>query len=181
MSRVTVEACIRLDVRDLARRGYLFRGWSGLWKWSSGPSVRLEVLDDAVRVSCRVDGEPLSYAITLTRTRCHYGGSRPWFHCPEPGCGRRSAVLFLPRRSFACRRCSGLAYQTQHESPDGRLLLKAQRIWERLGCEFGEEEPEKPKGMHWRTFERLTEAADMAYLESFHTGRMARMLAKADR
>jgi hypothetical protein len=153
MARTTVEECACLDVRELARKG-LLNGDQRSAPW----------------------GE----ALLLTRTRCHYGGSRPWFRCPNTGCGRRCGVLYRARdRRFACRRCHGLAYRTQHEQPDGRLLLKAERIWRRLGCDFGDE-PQRPKGMHRRTFQRLADAAAAAYLGSFQTGTLGRLLAKAE-
>jgi hypothetical protein len=99
-----------------------------------------------------------------------FGGSRPWFLCPANGCNRRAAILYSGGGGFACRRCLGLAYRTQHEQPDGRLLIKAERQWARLGWAFGEEGP-KPKGMYWRTFNRIAERAAEAHEASFYASR----------
>lgn len=179
LSHLTVEDCIRLDVRDLRRRGYLFPGWSALWSWSSGPSIRIEVQAHAIVLSYSSQGEDVRYSVGLTRTACHYGSDRAWFLCPATRCGRRCAVLYNADRYFACRRCNGLAYRTQQEKPDGRALIKAERIWRRAGCAFGGDEGEKPKGMHWRTFDRLMAAAEEAYAASWNCGRVARLLSRA--
>ncbi len=49
-----------------------------------------------------------------------------------------------------------------------------------MGGAFGDV-PEKPKGMHWRTFDRLVDTAGEAYAASWRIGKIARMLAKAAR
>ena len=58
---------------------------------------------------------------------------------------------------FACRHCHKLAYQCQRETDDDRAMRRADNIRRRLDWEVGIANPEggKPKGMHWRTFERL--------------------------
>ena len=103
--------------------------------------------------------------VAIVWTPCHFGGSRPWFICPGVvngvPCGRRVGKLYGPGRYFLCRHCYGLAYQSQREQPHERALRRANSIRMRLGgepgmlCPF----PEKPKGMHWRTYERLRQRA----------------------
>jgi len=58
---------------------------------------------------------------------------------------------------FACRHCHKLAYQCQRETDDDRAMRRAETIRRRLGWEPGilNGEGGKPKGMYWRTFERL--------------------------
>ena len=67
------------------------------------------------------------------------------------------AVIYGAGRLFACRHCKGLAYASQRESDDDRAARRAERIRKRLGWIPGFlNGPEgKPKGMHWRTFNRL--------------------------
>ncbi|WP_200377149.1 hypothetical protein [Thiocystis violacea] len=93
--------------------------------------------------------------VTIEWLPCHFGGHRPLFHCPR--CGSRTGVLY-GGEVFVCRHCTGLSYQSQRESAGGRAQLRAEILRERLGWIPGvlEFEGGKPKGMHWRTYERLT-------------------------
>lgn len=99
--------------------------------------------------------EALKYDVALTTTP-HYGGVRWWFICPVSGCGKRVAMLY-GGRFFACRSCHGLTYRSQQESVPFRLLSQSQNIHYALGgdgCEAGDCPPRKPKGMHWKTYNR---------------------------
>ena len=39
-------------------------------------------------------------------------------------------------------------------------MLQARRIRRKLGSEDGTDEPDKPKGMHWSTYNRLLDQAN---------------------
>jgi hypothetical protein len=97
---------------------------------------------------------------------------RPWFVCSvytgNRYCGRRVALLNGAGELFACRRCYGLAYARQHEAVHYRVVGKAQKIRMQLGGSPNmlEEFPDKPKGMHWRTYERLRRAYEIAEARS---------------
>ena len=71
-------------------------------------------------------------------------------------CGRRVAVLY-GGGLYGCRHCHNLAYRTQREQAYDRASSRADRIRKRLEREPGilNGDGGKPKGMHWRTFERL--------------------------
>jgi len=105
---------------------------------------------------------------SVTWTACHFGGHRPWFVCSIHSsgryCGRRVAVLYLADKLFACRRCYGLTYASQREALYLRDVDKAQKIRMRLGGStvMSERFPDKPKGMHWRTYDRLRHRHDLA-------------------
>jgi hypothetical protein len=63
-------------------------------------------------------------------------------------------VLYLAQ-IFACRHCYNLAYSSQNEVLRYRLLHKAQKIHQELGGDGVLDEPLfKPKGMHWKTYQR---------------------------
>jgi hypothetical protein len=72
-------------------------------------------------------------------------------------CGRRVIKLYGAGRLFACHHCYQLAYVSQQEPARRRGLRKSQKIRMRLGGSGNmlEDFPAKPKGMHWRTYERL--------------------------
>jgi hypothetical protein len=108
-------------------------------------------------------------------TPCTYGGQRAWFRCPAVGCGQRVALLY-GGRIFACRHCYRLTYRSQRETPDDRLARRADKIREQLGWELGilNGSGWKPKGMHWRTFRRLTAEHD-ALVHASLTGMAQRL------
>jgi hypothetical protein len=66
------------------------------------------------------------------------------------------AILYVGG-TLACRRCQQLAYESQHDSGFHRLLRRARAIRLKLGGSpsLADPFPEKPNGMHWRTYSRL--------------------------
>lgn len=154
-----------LDVRRLQRDGLLMPGRSSGWHWTRNgeevASIQLRTETDRVILNYRSrsnggEWQSMDYPVYLEWTDCAFGGRRPWFLCPVQGCGRRVAILYS-RSIFACRHCHKLAYQCQRETDDDRAARRAGTIRRRLGWEPGilNGEGGKPKGMHWRTFERL--------------------------
>ena len=154
-----------LDIRRLQRDGLLAPGRWFMWRWSRNgedvASIRIRTETDRVILNYRSrsnggDWQPMEYPVFLDWTSLHLGGRRAWFLCPGKGCGRRVAILY-GGLVFACRHCYKLAYQCQRESGDDRTMRRADTIRLRLGWGAGIANPEggKPKGMHWRTFERL--------------------------
>lgn len=97
-----------------------------------------------------------NYNVLLDRTSCNLGGERTWFFCPVPNCQKRVAILY-GGNIFACRHCYQLAYESQRENFGDRATKKADKIRDRLCWEPGilNGDGWKPKGMHWKTFERL--------------------------
>jgi hypothetical protein len=135
-----------------------------------GPRGSIEILpaSDAVillfhwRASDAEAWKPVAQRVPLTSTPCHLGGTRRWFLCPQHAadgqpCNRRAAKLYLRGHAFGCRRCLGLAYATQRESPRFRAITKAQHLRIRLGgtTNLLEDFPARPKRMHGRTYDRL--------------------------
>jgi len=126
--------------------------------------VRSEPDDLVITYSDRSSGpesKEKSYTVFLDWTACHIGSERPWFLCPAPDCRRRVAILYGDG-FFTCRQCHQLAYNSQRINPDHRAMCRAGRIRERLGWRPGisNGHGDKPKGMHWKTFERLNDQHD---------------------
>ena len=159
---------LALDVRSINRAGRLTPGSWFTWQWTcSGEitsSIQLRVETDSVVLDYRNrsnhhnggEWESMRYTVALDWTPCGFGGKRVWWRCPAVGCGRRVAVLH-GGRVFACRQCNRLAYRSQREADDDRATRRADKLRKRLGWEPGilNGNGWKPKGMHWRTFERL--------------------------
>lgn len=154
-----------LDVRHLHRVGRLTPWQYFSWQWTRGgePVGNINIRTDTDRVTLiyrqREGGgewQDMNCAVRLSWTPCNYGGQRAWWHCPAVGCGRRVAVLY-GGKVYACRHCHRLAYKCQRETTDDRASRQADKLRDRLGWEAGilNGNGGKPKGMHWRTFERL--------------------------
>lgn len=175
----------QLDVRRLQRDGLLEAGRGFLWRWSRDgeeiASIQIRVGEDRIHLNYRArsyseDWQQYDYPIYLDWTACRLGGRRPWFICPARDCGRRVAILY-GGTLFACRHCHQLAYDSQRERQDDRMMRRAGKIRLRLGWEPGIANPggEKPKGMHWRTFDRLQEEHD-AYANASMVGALQRFM-----
>ena len=100
--------------------------------------------------------EAKNYPVPVVWTPCHLGGCRPWFSCPC--CGRRVAKLY-GGAVFACRHCWRLNYASQQASKRDRAADRSWNLRRLLGCDEGflfipAECIRKPRGMHWRTFNR---------------------------
>lgn len=171
----------RLDVRRLARDGYLAPGLGITWRWTNGQTAACTAETDGLRLSYRyefTDGaRDIEVRVNLIRTPCHLGGSRVWFGCPR--CGRRVAILYLwgwPR----CRTCSRMSYPSQSEDAIARSWRRTRKLEERLSGGAGEWKYRRPKGMRLATYERLMaaywheeEVRDMALLAYMDRHRMA--------
>ena len=167
---------LALDVRRLQRDELLepFHGF--ILKWSRRCEViaSIQVRTEPNRIfqsyRNRADngfGKDFRYPIPLNCTACHLGTQRPWFLCPSPGCGGHVAILY-GGEIYECHR---LSYPSQREDKNDRGAQQANRIRARLSWEPDILNPKgfKPKGMHWRTFERLNASYD-ALVEQSLTG-----------
>lgn len=167
----TTDEMWRLDVRCLARDGYLKPGKTFQWQWRNNgetiASIDLTVEIDQVWLQYKLrerggEWEDMCFPVSLEMTPCHMGGERVWWRCPTVGCGRRVAVLY-GGRMYACRRCLRLAYRCQREVEYDRAARRADTLRDKLGWSAGilSGSGMKPKGMHWSTFERLCSEHDV--------------------
>ncbi len=166
----TVEGVKCLDVNWLNRNGYFKTyftpGKSALgtvrWTYNGNPSGDIRTRTEEGRFILEYkyrqggeDWEEVTQGISLIWTSCNYGGQRPWFTCSN--CGRKVGKLYAGSKYFLCRHCYNLVYQSQREPLHYRLMNKAHNIQKKLGGHPGSAYsfPEKPKGMHWKTYNRL--------------------------
>jgi hypothetical protein len=182
-ARDTCGSCKSIDIRCWYREGQLVAGHSFRWSWTclGEPSgtISVRVVEDAIvliyraRALLAAEWKPIEQRVPITWTNCHFGGQRPWFTCCARAngryCGRRVAVLYAAGALFACRRCYNLAYESQQSSPALRSLSRSLKIRVRLGGspDLSGPFPEKPRGMHWRTYLRLRKRCEAAQAMAF--------------
>ena len=126
-----------------------------------------------------------SQTLELIRTPSHFGGGCAFWLCPR--CGRRVRFLYFKNLGFACRTCCKLNYAVQqrtHDSTnharDGLKLAREKLRWEPpfpvAPADFPHIVPDKPKGMHRRTYYRYL-ARYRRYQEKYQRDSMREMMA----
>jgi hypothetical protein len=185
-TRNTVESARSLDINRLNRAGCLRPGYWGGWEWTRDgervASIQFRRDGDRLILSYRVqrhsgDWQDVKQQTPIVWMPCRFGGARPYFVCPGVvdgiACSRRVAKLYGAGIYFLCRRCYRLAYASQREDRYDRALRRANNIRMRLGGEPGiaSRFPDRPKGMHRKTYEHLQSAGLSA--EILAQGRLA--------
>lgn len=173
-SRKTVEACLTVNLFRLRQKRLLILGKPGRLSWHrSGNgeevgSIGYTYWGDRLELRFNVGSKPVRQDIPMTSTACHYGGERSWLQCP--GCQRRVATLHMKDCLFLCRRCNDLAYAVQREDIWDRAIRAQRRVLQKLSAgdlSIDQEwfsPPQRPKGMHDRTYRRHCTAAKRAHL-----------------
>jgi ribosomal protein L37AE/L43A len=119
-------------------------------------------------VYCTVETDKhYDFKIPLCTTNPHYGGVRWWFNCPN--CSKRVGKLYNSG-IYACRTCVGMAYESQRLDEAYRKLYKAHAIYRELKGISGLYgiDPLKPKGMHWKTYQKKLNQMRQLDTESEH-------------
>ena len=155
--RVTIERLGRdaLDVRELNRAKLLAGEWLALQQEFRWPRITMMRLS-RYRIVLELRNQLTPQGIRVSWTRCHFGGTRPWLHCPF--CQRRVARLFRGLGGYCCRACCGNPiYESQRRSKKARAYLQAYRLRARLGGSRPVQDaiPARPRGMKRKTYERL--------------------------
>jgi len=154
-TRLTVEelAVDCLDVRELHRRGYLDRLYVPRWPEFRWPKIERICFDRGL-IQIEFVNQITPQPIHVSWTRCHFGGTRPWLHCPF--CQVRVARLFKGLAGYFCRACVGdPRYESQLRNDKARAYLKAYRLRERLGGSHPVVDPipERPYRMWRKTYD----------------------------
>lgn len=163
--RATLEQGPRIDINTLIREGRIkpgeLKGFTVTYfdgaKVTLAADMRPERTSPLVVIAC----EGGRQEIALLSIPVHFGGVKWFFRCPKTF--QRVSVLYKPLGStyFASRKHYGrqVAYQSQFL---GKLDLEIRRhrtLRRRVGGseDLFDEFPDKPKSMHWRTYELLKE------------------------
>jgi hypothetical protein len=92
--------------------------------------------------------------VFIERRPCRFGGTRAYFIAPC--CDRRILRLAALDRGLQCARCGGVTWRSRRERPVHRVIRKANKVAQQLGCESWMDRPkERPKHMRQATFELL--------------------------
>ncbi|MEL0067581.1 MAG: hypothetical protein VW874_04885 [Gammaproteobacteria bacterium] len=164
--KITTEEVRRLDIRLLKRNGWLIPGTCRELTWSTdnkpSGSIHFKASDDKLILNYKVrttnsEWEAVKETVYLEDTACNFGGVRKWIMCPT--CSKRVLIIYGAGKRFLCRHCHNLSYSSQNENSLWRMFRRARKIRKLLGAESDIEFPisDKPKGMHWRTFNKLVQ------------------------
>lgn len=166
----TIDETLRIDAVWLHRQGILKARKPRTVTWSSNGLALLElsftrsdntlaVKDATAEGSHYPDG--LAQGIVLNEQPRNVGGHATLFICPS--CGAARQHLYLPQNRFICRDCAGLTYKVRRE----REIDRAFRRWDKASVKLGRVSWEgwcglkRPKGMHKRTYDALSEQLRM--------------------
>lgn len=154
---LTVEKLARnaIDVSELHRAGLLVGPWVTLQPSLRWPSI-VTMRAARYRVLIEFRHQVAPQGIRVSWTRCHFGGDRPWLHCPH--CNRRVARLFKGLGGYCCRPCCGNPiYESQRRSTQARAYLQAYRIRQRMDGSRPAVDalPPRPPGMRQKTYAKL--------------------------
>lgn len=133
--------------------------------------LEIDLRAERYHIGYHAGGEYHTLQGPLLWSELHYGGGRWWWGCPH--CARRVRVLYRPAsaRRFACRHCHRIGYSVQRLTHHDRLLRRSYRLFGKAGSpDGGRSHTDKPKGMHWRTFDRLCDDAEAAFETAFNLG-----------
>lgn len=162
-TRTTTEQVHSVDIRYLKKRGFLKAGVAGTLSWSCGGEqtgwIRFKTSSDSLQLIYKLkqsgeDWISKDERIAFDWTHCNYGGKRQWLLCPH--CGKRVAIVYGLGSGFLCRHCYALSYASQGETYLDRMIRKTRKLRSKIDGDIDLETPifRKPKGMHWRTFNR---------------------------
>jgi hypothetical protein len=155
-ARTTVEHLSDyIDVREFYRAGLLDRPCVAKWSSFRWPKIELMRTDSSL-IYIELRNQVTPQFINVSWTYCHFGGYRPWIHCPH--CKRRVARLFKGLAGYFCRACVGdPPYESQLRNDKARAYLRAYRLRERLGGSrpVVDPIPARPYRMWRRTYNRI--------------------------
>lgn len=159
MKRRTVEGTARIDSFDLADgdRKLSVSNTPYILDYDAGSDVNGDYI-----TLLREDYELES--IRIESKAAIKGSRQKFFLCPK--CKKRVRFLYINSTGFKCRECSGVGYSLQQEWHDciwyyekGVQFAREYLSWtppkDLVPVDFGGEVPERPAGMHKKTYRKL--------------------------
>ena len=153
--RPTTEELHSIHVRDIADLPLSPNEWSYVM-YLDIPDLRLSRYADTIRFGVATEAEVIPIAdVRLVHSPRNFGGHQTYFQCR---CGKRITTLYFGDSQIACRQCNGLLYESQFNRKHEQPAAKAAKLRSELGGgpALWKPLPEKPKYMHWETYERIT-------------------------
>jgi hypothetical protein len=184
LQRMPLELGLQLNINQLLRDGFIEPGQITPFKdchWLDDDgdlkaNARIctdmtkgsTVANSACYGTMHIVADWIHQIIELVPCPRHFGGRQWYFVCPRQG--RCVSVLWSPpsARFFAGRKSWGdrVAYLSQYYGPGSRAHYMARKLCECIGGPGASDEwdvPPKPKGMRWRTYERLSNRCEKYY------------------
>lgn len=145
--------------------GGVFMGGAG----SGGHNREKDCVEDYPRIDSYNIDKPRKNVHTVA-IPCNYGGNRLYYVCPR--CKGLHRFLYPVNRHYLCRDCAELNYWTQQNRDAALIEHHIYRLHDLLKCyddltakELAEYIPDKPPGMHWKTYNRLVDKLETAQEE----------------
>lgn len=120
------------------------------------------------------DDTPIRSTVHLVRRSCRFGGTRPYFQCPD--CGRATLRLAILPEGARCGNCGRIQHKSRNQSETARLVRKANRIARKLDMDYFGDPIQRPPRMRAETFAQI-----VAELEPVKTEINRRVMIRAAR
>jgi hypothetical protein len=175
-NRVCLQDGLKLDLNQLARHGFIKFGadigargilWTNPRQGQVARGVISADMTKSTNAWFRIAIGGFVQQIALVSRPRHLGGRQWFFLCPATG--GLATVLWMPpgASKFCSRQAWGrrVAYASQFLDRDSRAHHGQSKINSRL-CSIGQFDPNewsfppKPKGMRWKTYNRLEQEFD---------------------
>ena len=164
----SVENATRIDIRAVTKSPQIRNGhWFHL-ETPEAFKLYARISDDLLQIAQLRPSETHLYAeLRLENHPRHFGGHQNYLLCPH--CKKSASILYLViPKELGCRTCLKLAYESQYYKHPAPLLVRANKLREKLGGTAGliNPLPDRPKGMHWNTYmETISQIRELESLQ----------------
>lgn len=155
-----------------------FGSGKGFHPWKIKSERRLYVTELPYIDSHEVDHKWFDFDTPFAEEPCFGGWGRfklklhilpngaEWFSFECCCCGRGARRLYFHDSKVGCRKCFNLAYPSENRDKTNRSIDMKWKIIERISTDINDM-PNRPKGMHHKTFNRLRSRIVKYNLQSY--------------